>query len=220
MNFLESTLNFLFDEKCDICNKYSKESICIDCLFSLSTIEVNKIEKHIDTEFDEHFWMFKYDGEIRDLIIKYKFGDCSYLYRTFSSIILNDVKAMEYINSFDYILPVPIHKKRLKQRGYNQCSLIAKEISKHTDSVIYVDNLLKKIKHNDYQSTTSGEDRSNNVKGVYELDKRNIEKYNFNNKRILIFDDVFTTGSTANECAKVIKQLGNVSVGVFTIAKD
>lgn len=220
MNFLESTLNFLFDEKCDICNKNNMNPICNDCRFHLEMLQKNRIDKYFDKNYCNHFWMYKYEDEIRELILKYKFNEESYLYRAFSKLILNDKKAMEYINSFDVMVPVPIHKKRLKERGYNQCELIVKEICKNNNNIIYIDNLLNKVKNNVSQSKTGGENRRDNVRGVYELNKKIFEKYDINNKKILIFDDVYTTGSTVNECARIIRKIGNVTVGIFTLAKD
>lgn len=220
MNFLEGTLNFLFDEKCDICNKNKTNPICIDCLFHFEMLQKNRIDKYFDKNYCNHFWMYKYEDEIRELILKYKFNEESYLYRVFSKLILDNKKAMEYINSFDVIVPVPIHKKRLKERGYNQCELIVKEICKKNNSIIYMNKLLNKVKNNVSQSTIDGENRRDNVRGVYELNKKIFEKYDLDNKKILIFDDVYTTGNTVNECARIIRKIGNVTVGIFTLAKD
>ena len=220
MNLLDSTLNFLFNANCDICNKNKMNPICSDCLFHFGRLQESRLAVYKNKEYLKHFWMYKYEGEIRDLILGYKFNEKSYLYRVFAKLIMEDKKAMEFINSFDVITPVPIHRKRLNERGYNQCELIAKEVCRYNKSIVYVDKLLKKVEHNVPQSTMKGEDRRNNVRGVYELNKKYTEQYDLRNKKILIFDDVYTTGSTVDECARAINEIYNATIGVFTIARD
>lgn len=117
------------------------------------------------------------------------------------------------------IIPVPISKKRMKERGYNQSLLILKYLlQKNKLNNIYLeDKILYKVKNIKPQSSMkTKQDRINNIKGVYEV-KNNLK---IKNKRIIIFDDIFTTGSTVNECAKIVKQAGAEKIGVITIAKD
>lgn len=102
-------------------------------------------------------------------------------------------------------------------RGYNQSELIAKEIAKILQ--IKIDTkTLKKTKNNITQSTLNKEQREQNVIGAYTT--KNTEK--IKNKKILIFDDIYTTGNTVNECAKVLVQAGisKNNIGILTIAKD
>ena len=102
-------------------------------------------------------------------------------------------------------------------RGYNQSELLAKEIAKILQ--IKIDTkILKKTKNNTTQSTLNKAQREKNVIGAYKLKK--LEK--IKNKKILIFDDIYTTGSTSNECAKVLLQAGipKEHIGILTIAKD
>ncbi len=122
----------------------------------------------------------------------------------------------DFINSYDIIIPVPIHNRRKMERGYNQSLLIIKEMPKYMEHIkIDKDILVKKI-NVAKQSSLSKEDRKENVIGAYSVNNnKNVE-----GKNVLIFDDVFTTGSTADECAKMLKESGAKNIGVFTIAKD
>ena len=115
------------------------------------------------------------------------------------------------------MIVVPISKKRLKDRGYNQSELIAKEISKML-SIKIEKNIIKKLIDTPPQSLLNKEQRQENIKGVYKA--YNIEK--IKNKNILIVDDIYTTGNTVNECAKVLveKGINKQKIGVLTIAKD
>lgn len=131
------------------------------------------------------------------------------------NFLLKQQKIFEIIKTYDIILPVPISKKRYKQRGYNQTELIAREIRKRTD-IELVTNCLDKEKNNVPQSTLNKEDRIENVKNAYIIKNSKIIK----DKRVIIFDDIYTTGSTVNECSKLLKQNNVKEILVMTIAKD
>ena len=131
------------------------------------------------------------------------------------NFLLKQQKVFEIIKTYDIILPVPISKKRYKQRGYNQTELIAREIRKRTD-IELVTNCLYKEKNNVPQSTLNKEDRIENVKNAYIIKNSKIIK----DKRVIIFDDIYTTGSTVNECSKLLKQNNVKEILVMTIAKD
>ena len=166
-------------------------------------------------EFDEHIYMFKYEGAIRRIILQYKFQEKSYLYKTIVNFLLKNKKMFEIIKTYDTIVPVPISKKRKKTRGYNQSYLIAREIADKVE--IRIDNkCLFKTKNIIEQSKLNKEERTNNIKGVYELKN----SYRLENKKILLIDDIYTTGSTVNECCKVLKKANPKEIDVLVIAKD
>ena len=165
--------------------------------------------------FNELIYIFKYQGIIRNLLINYKFNEKPYLVKTFVNFLLNDKNVFEKLQSFDIIVPVPISKKRNKQRGYNQSLLIAKEISKITNQKI-VTNCLYKTKNITEQSKLNKEKRIENIKGVYELKNPQI----LINKKVLLIDDIYTTGSTVNECCKMLQKVKTKEICVLVIAKD
>ena len=176
-----------------------------------------QIDKNFTKNFQEHIYLFQYQGMIRNIILKYKFKDKSYLYKTLVKFLLKDEKLFKKIESYDKIIPVPISKKRYKQRGYNQSGLIAKEIAKNLDlSIKYNNKCLLKTKNIIEQSKLNKEERFGNVQGAYELKNEEL----LYNKKILLVDDIYTTGSTVNECSKILSQAKPKKIGVFTIAKD
>lgn len=193
--------------------------MCTDCGKQIEKITLNKLERcNIDAEIVEFMYIFKYDGIVRNLIINYKFNDCAYLYKTFAKIILDNKKICDFIKSYDIIIPVPIHRKRKLLRGYNQTELIAKALAKTLENVTYNTKALIKTKNNSKQSTLSKIERAQNVLNAYEFNKREADK--IYNKKILIFDDIYTTGNTVKECAKIINNFNPKSIGIVTIAKD
>ena len=202
---------------CGICGKLEQKSLCNKCKIKLQKSAICKIEDYKNTSsyFDEHIYLFQYNGEIRDAILKYKFDEKSYIYRTFLEFIKNNENICAQIKKYDIIIPVPISKKRLNTRGYNQSSLIAKNLAKELN-IEYSEKILIKTKDNKPQSEMKQDTRKSNVRGVYKV----INKERINNKKVLIVDDIFTTGSTADECARVLKDNNAESIGVFTLAKD
>lgn len=212
---------------CAFCGKIDKNFLCENCKKEMeSTANVYK-KIYNDKEYDEHIYMYKYEN-IRDKILKYKFKDKPYYYKTFANIFLNNKKMCEILKAYDIIIPVPIHNKRRKERGYNQTELIAKEIAKNINELKYLNILIKSV-NTIPQSKLNKKDRAKNAQNIYKLKdikgqdiikKTSKECTNINKKRVLIFDDIYTTGATANECAKIIRTLKPNKIGILTIAKD
>ena len=209
MNFFDHALEIIFPHKCGICGKIGEGYICNNCY---NMFIINKIYKNYNSE---RFHMLKYEGIIRDKLIEYKFNDKPYLYRMFYEILIKDKNACDFFKGYDIIIPVPIHKKRKTLRGYNQSELIAKKLSDKFKMPMYIDVLKKQI-NTIPQSSLGKKARKNNAQNVYKVD--NMQK--IKNKNVVILDDIYTTGATANECIKVLKDAGAYRVGIVTIAKD
>ncbi len=213
MHIIESIVNLVYPTTCGICGKIYKEEICPRCMQKISKIMKNKIEYKNNLK---HIYLFKYKGIIREKIIDYKFNNKAYLYKTFAKIILKNKKICGILKSYDIIIPVPISKKRKIKRGYNQTELIAKYIANNVENLQCEVNIVKKQKEIVPQSTLTRQERIKNVEGAYMVQ----EKSKIADKKIIIFDDVYTTGSTTTECQKILKQAGAKVVDVLTIAKD
>lgn len=153
----------------------------------------------------------EYSSVLKKVITSLKFDGCSRLSAVLSDLarerlILSNLKA-------DVIVPVPVFKKKKWQRGFNQCELIAKKMSVKTG--IQTENLLKEIKGASTQRKLGYRDRFINVLGRYGV--KHVDK--IKNRRILLVDDIFTTGATINECARVLLEAGADSVFSITLAR-
>ena len=204
----EIVLDFLFPKKCSICNCLNDNCICSDCLKKINKFKIYNFK-------NDGVWVYRYEGIVRNLIIDYKFKDKSYLCELFANCILSDVAVCEFIQRYDIILPVPLHNKRLKERGYNQSKLISDILSKRLSIQTY-DDVLIKIKNTLPQGKNLLHNRRKAVKGVFFVNNVEIIR----GRDILIFDDIYTTGNTANECKRILLESGAKSVGILTIAKD
>ena len=117
-------------------------------------------DEYMDKYFQSHYYIFKYDNLIRKLLLDYKFNEKPYLYRTFSEFINKYQKLYLQLEIYDIIIPVPLSKKRKRERGYNQSLLISKEISKALKTKLEKNILIKK-RNNQVQSTLNKERKRN-----------------------------------------------------------
>ncbi len=227
--FIDKVLNFLFPPVCGICLKKDKNWICDECLNKLNSelklkkirIDKNNSEKIYKVIYKTNniikiFYLFEYKDLIRKKIIEFKFNDKSYLYKTFSNIILKNKKICKLLNSYDIIIPVPMFEKKKSKRGYNQTELISKEIAKRLD-ITFNNNILFKIKENKTQSLLNYHERKQNVLNVYKINDS--EMKNVRNKKIILFDDIYTTGFTVKECIKELEKLNPKKIDVLVLAK-
>ena len=215
---LEKILNLIFPNVCGFCYKFNNNNLCKKCEMILNKYEFNNIKDYTQDKqkyFDYLFCALKYENIIREKIIQYKFNEKSYLYKTFAKIIIKNKKIYSFFKLYDIIIAVPMHKSKKNIRGYNQSELVAKEIAKQMELVMEKDTLIK-VKKTQVQSTLTKSKRMENIKDAFGI--KNSDK--IKNKKIILVDDIYTTGSTVNECSKVLKKAGAKEICVVTIAKD
>lgn len=245
---LELVLNFLFNLKkenikfpqsCIICGKMSKEYVCTNCenrfdkykkfniidneKLTLDKIGIQNIklkQKYYLVNNEKIYWekliyCFEYKSIVRKYILQYKFFDKSYLANFFCYEMLRNKKIYEILKNYDLIIPVPMGKIKKSRRGYNQTELIVNIISKKC-KIISDNNVLEKVKSTKTQSTLKRNDRKNNVENSYVV--KCVDKVK--NKKIVLFDDIYTTGATVNEISKKLKQAGVRKILIIVIAKD
>lgn len=150
-----------------------------------------------------------YEGKLRTSLQRYKFGGRADLHTSFS-LMLCDCLFRFGCTAFDAVIPVPLSAERLKERGYNQSELIARDIAEKFH-VPCICNVLQKSKNTKRQSELRGAERKRNVRGSFVLNNPNAIR----GKTILLTDDIFTTGATMREAAAV---LAAASVRIFACA--
>jgi len=164
--------------------------------------------------FDLARSILRFDHQSEKLIHNYKYYDKTEATKTLALMMLKSYGNL--IDSIDFIIPIPMHKNKLKKRRYNQAASLAFEISKLSGK-LYTPEILIKIKDSISQSGLSKEQRKDNVKNTFKFNP--LFKDRAFRKNILLVDDVLTTGSTASECAKVLKRNGIKRVHILTIAR-
>jgi ComF family protein len=156
----------------------------------------------------------RYEGMMADLISRFKYRGGTRLAKPLGGLLADYVGPDFSFFDYDLILPVPLHTRRLRQRGYNQALLLARMISrKHAIPLDYTS--LRRIRPTQPQTELSGPARRLNIRGAFAVHRgKAVEE-----KCVLLIDDVFTTGSTVEECARVLVKSGAKRVDVLTLVR-
>jgi len=224
---LKSLKNLLFPENitCDICKKetQNKKELCESCFARLPFVKTpcqkcgcdikNGLYcircKSYDFNFDYNIAVCRYNNFVKNIIFRFKNGD-KYLYKFISLLMTNKIK--EQKAQFDTIAYVPITKKVLRERGYNQSELLAKNISENLKLPLFTG--LIKTKETLFQKNCLAKNRAENVKNSFSV----TDKTQIKDKNILLADDIITTGSTLSECALTLLKNGAKNVTTCTFA--
>ena len=156
---------------------------------------------------------FRFDGVMRQAIYQLKYRNLRALAEPLARL-LNDYLVTSPVPG-DVLVPVPLHRKRLRERGYNQSSLLAKELGKLI-SLPVVDNCLVRQRQAPPQArTTSVEERQSNVAGAFTCRDQRLQ-----DRQVLLIDDVATSGATIDACAVALKTTGVTSVWGLALARE
>lgn len=205
----DSLLSFFFPRRCPFCGRITgKELLCDSCADTLSRCD--KVRQGAD--FGRCAAPLYYEGSIRQAILDFKFngklGGISCFGR-----MMAQTAAEVYSGEFDAITWVPVSKKRLKKRGFDQARYLAASMC--VDWHVAPLETLRKVSDNPPQSGIDDPaQRRVNVLGVYEA----VHPEQFAGKRLLLVDDICTTGATLSECARVLKASGAADVVCLTLA--
>lgn len=222
-------INLLFPShyKCIFCScELSDGYICDNCIYEINFISKPCAKcggsligdgsvclecKKYDRVFDKGYCVCEYSGRMQEKILKFKNNNGKYLGAAFSQLMFDKYKQLDY--DPDIIIPIPIHENRRKERGFNQSEILAEKIHEYTNKV---DNsILIRKKDTPHQVGLNRENRIVNLDNAFSLNKNKSVK----GKNILIIDDIFTTGTTIDECAKFLKSKGANNVFYLCLAR-
>lgn len=154
---------------------------------------------------------FFYSNKLREVIIDFKFHDNPAYGEILSHIMCDVLKDAEALDGFDFLIPVPLSEKRFNERGFNQSEILARPLAKQLGLPLRAD-ILKRVRHTKRQSRLGAEERVSNVSGAFRSEEGLFDR------RILLFDDIFTTGNTLNSCAEALRKSGAPFVAAATLA--
>ncbi len=241
-SFLKNLLNFLLPATCYICKLPVKEwnnpYICRICWKKIrliddpvcpccglpfkSEVALIKSPDFLCGECREKRRYFTkaiavgvYEGTLSEAIHIFKYQKRQAMAKYLNAMVTDVL--LQRLSDSNIIIPVPLHKKRLSERGFNQSLLIAHHISKRFSIPLCIDGL-QRIRWTRPQIELTRDERLRNVRGAFAIGAQNVAPV-FKNKKIILVDDVYTTGATVNECAKVLKKAGVKEVIVFTLAR-
>ena len=154
-----------------------------------------------------------YEKELRQSVLRYKFGQRFYYHRGYAALLIRRIQNFGMFPRPDAVISVPLSKKRLQERGFDQAALIAKKVAKEL-KLPYVSKLLIKKKDTPKQSTLGRAERMRNVKHAFAV----ASGCDVRGKTLLLIDDIYTTGATADAASAVLNKAGAAMVLIATVA--
>lgn len=164
--------------------------------------------------FDSAIGACLYNPTMRKLIHLFKYGNKLALRRPFSQAICSFADTYtKNLQEYDVVTPVPLHPTRLRERGYNQSEILGQTVAE-TFQLPWSEGNLVRTRPTQFQARLSQKDRWTNIQGAFKIK----HSHKFQNKRVLVVDDLLTTGATLSEVARVLKTAGAQRVDVLTVA--
>lgn len=197
-NLLRRILHILYPTRCPVCGCFIEynDSFCKECECS-----VIKFDGEYSIKGADGFCAaFVYDENISPAIMLLKAGICGNADFALGTALANKIKLSKFSEDIDIIIPIPMHKRDVFRRGYNQSELIAKQVGKILGIEVCT-KAVSKMRITEAQKNLTRSERMINLDGAFEV----IHPELILNKRILLLDDVCTTGSTLGEVTKILK---------------
>jgi len=217
---VEFFTGLVFPASCLNCGA-DDEFVCFNCLSGIKLRTFNESwEKLVcDDCLDRVFIAGRYENELlKKMILNSKYQGQKVLLDLLGKLLLRfaqETDLVSYLGQGAVLLPLPLHPRRLRERGYNQSFILCQHLSRHF-SLPIEESLLKRVKYTKHQVKLPAEKRRFNVRGVFKIDR----KINILPDRILLVDDVVTTGASLNEAARTLKAAGVHKVFALVIAKN
>ncbi|MDB4902724.1 MAG: amidophosphoribosyltransferase [Mucilaginibacter sp.] len=223
--YLADFVSLLFPELCAACKESlmaNEQLICTDCLYNLpftnfhlqaDNIVARQFWGKIELESAYALYYFTKGGKIQNLMHQFKYKGMHEIGNLLGNIAGEQLTKNEIFNAVDYIIPVPLHKKRLKQRGFNQSACFATGLAQKLNAAVEDDNLARAIA-TETQTHKSRFARFENMQEVFTV--KNPDK--LINKHILLVDDIITTGSTLEACGLQLLKIPGLKLSIATIA--
>ena len=226
MNCVVDLKEFLIPRYCKVCRRRlmrCEQHLCIGCLLDLPRTHY---ERYPDNLLMQHFmewpevvrataYFFYYkEGRYSSLIHHLKYHDHPEVGTWLGRIAAAELKRADFFHGVDLIVPVPLSKKRYRQRGYNQCDYIARGISE-VIGVPVCSKCVERVVDTETQTHKGRIERWRNTEGIFRVK----DSEALQGKHVLIVDDVSTTGATVHACISALLTVPGVRVSIFVLAK-
>jgi ComF family protein len=221
--FIEIAFDFIYPKVCIVSgNKIPdfNSNIYVDdaVLYSLDRVTPennNELRDRLRCDFAYCTYYFREKSGVQTIIHHLKYSGFSNI-----GIMLGNIAGQELVSlhkneikKYDYLIPVPLYKSRIRERGYNQSKIISRGISDVTGIPVLSKNILR-VRNTKSQTGLNIAERKENVKGAFDINVNFINELTA--KNVLIVDDVITTGATISEVIRVIKNAGAARIGVVS----
>lgn len=217
---VQSISDVLFPRQCIFCSavlEKNEKHICNKCKKLYPYPEVSMTNDFFITfaPYIERIFILSWYSITRKVVREFKFNEAFYNGEILCNLFAQSLEQLSWIKDIDYIVPVPLAKKKLRKRGFNQCDIIADILSKRLNIPTNKTNLIKRFDTKEQHSLTIKE-RYDNLVGAFDIK----DKHVFENKTILLIDDVLTSGTTLIQCSKALKQTQNIKIFCACLSSD
>jgi ComF family protein len=225
MKYLNDVLHLFYPKVCITCKStllQTEKMLCTLCRHDLPIIcyndyKDNKIKStfygRIPIENATSFLFYRNEGKTKEIIHDLKYKGNQKIGDWIGNWLGTILKESKDFSDIDYIVPVPLHPKKLKQRGYNQLTTFGKQLAKHLNA-FYLPNVLIRVSSSKTQTFKQRFERFSNNNTKFKI----IYKHQLQNKHVLLIDDVITTGATLESCCKELLKSNNVKISIATMA--
>lgn len=218
-DFIFPKISLISDER--IVPENSNQYLSDEEILSLSKVtyeDLSELNEKLIADISFSYFSFREGDEFSKIIYQLKYGGMKKLGVYLGDLIGHELQIIietNNIKEFDFILPVPLFKTKLRERGFNQSEYICRGIVRYLNSEL-ISDMVKRVRHTSTQTKLNKDERISNMKDAFMIN----EKYNrlIPGKRIIVVDDVVTTGSTLNEVIKVLKNNNCGEVMACTLA--
>ena len=213
MKILDWILDLIYPPKCVLCERILEKDqldLCHECRVNGPEHPMPKTKRPF---LESWTALWYYEDKVRDSVLRYKFQGARHYCITYGRLLAMKIQR-DMEDRYDVLTWVPVSKRRKRRRGYDQVELLALAVGRELD--VTPVRLLKKVRHTRPQSGISDDAaRRANVLGAYRV----TDPAAVRGKRILLLDDVITTGATAGECARILLSAGAKSVNCAAVAR-
>lgn len=223
--YIRDFLSLFFPEICLGCKRsllYQEKFICTHCEYSLpytnfhleqNSQAAKKLWGRIPVEKVASYLYFGNKSHVQQLMHSIKYGNRPNVARFFGHRYGRELVASGAFSDADLIIPVPLHKKKLIQRGYNQSEYFGKGLSESMGIELHA-TVLKRTQHRESQTMRNRYERYENTKGIFSVRQPSV----IVNQHVILVDDVLTTGATLEACANALLEVKGVRVSIITLA--
>lgn len=222
---LKNLINLFFPKACSGCNSFLVSNeivICTECRHeipltnhhrTLNNEAFSKFYGRIPIEFASALFYFHKKGVVQELIHKLKYKGHQEIGATIGDWYAEELKTVKEFSTVDFIIPVPLHKKRLKERGYNQVTTFGESLSRSL-KIPYEASLLKRNVYSKTQTKKTFLGRSESVEQIFNINFNELH----HDKHFLLIDDVITTGSTLESCGRELLKIPGARLSIVCMA--
>lgn len=220
MGICKGILEALYPPTCPICDRVEKPAvICPECRKKLryirsprclccgKPVELEETERCFDCrrkhhEFEQGAALWAYTEESRNSVYRFKYQNCRVYAEVYGEELAKNLGGLVKMWKGEALIPVPVHARKRRQRGFNQAELLAREVGKHLEIPVET-GILKRSRYTRPQKELDDNQRRKNLEKAFIIEK-NVVQY----KKVVLVDDIYTTGATMDACARVLKEKG------------